>query len=169
MDASTLRSMQQPVKDAYRRDPASAITPAHAEGVVEMETLTCRLVGGVDGRLAGLHRAVGGTGEFACSADLLLEALVACAGVTFAAVATARSLNVRSARVIADGVWDARGTLGVDREAAVGLTDVTLTFDLDCDADEATRKRLIDVVERCCVVAQTLVHPPRFTTETHWA
>lgn len=165
MDASELRAMQRVVKDDYRANPHHAMTLAMAEGIVDVEALTCRIVGEAPRSVAGLHQAAGGSGEFACSADLMLEALVACAGVTLAAVATAMSLEVRSARVIATGHWDARGTLGVDREVPVGMIDVRLAFKVDTPADDTTLARLIELVERYCVVAQTLQHPPSFTLD----
>lgn len=115
---------------------------------------------------AGLHPATGGDGSLACSADMLLEALVACAGVTVSAVATAMGVKLRGGRVVAEGHWDARGTLGVDREAPVGLTDIALTFELDTDADAATVQRLVEMSERFCVIYQTLRAPPRLTV-TH--
>src|SRR5947209_8018810 len=115
---------------------------------------------------AGLHPATGGDGSLACSADMLLEALVACAGVTVSAVATAMGVKLRGGRVVAQGHWDARGTLGVDREAPVGLTDIALTFELDTDADAATVQRLVEMSERFCVIYQTLRGPPRLTV-TH--
>ena len=115
---------------------------------------------------AGLHPATGGDGTLACSADMLLEALVACAGVTIRAVATAMGVQLRDARVIAEGHWDARGTLGVDREAPVGLTDIALKFELDTDADAATVQRLVEMSERFCVIYQTLRTPPQLSV-TH--
>jgi uncharacterized OsmC-like protein len=115
---------------------------------------------------AGLHPATGGDGSLACSADMMLEALVACAGVTVSAVATAMGVKLRGGRVVAEGHWDARGTLGVDREAPVGLTDIALTFELDTDADAATVQRLVEMSERFCVIYQTLRAPPRLTV-TH--
>lgn len=167
MDATTLRAMQRGIKDGYRENPETAIVLAHADGVVNMDTLSCDIVSRtvMPGR-AGMHRAVGGTGEWACSADLLLESLVACAGVTFAAIATAMSVEVRSARIHATGHWDARGTLGVDREAPVGLTDVSLAFELDSNADANTTARLLELTERYCVIAQTLQHSPEFSMTT---
>ena len=112
---------------------------------------------------AGLHPATGVDGKLACSADMLLEALVACAGVIIGAVATAMGIKLRGGRVIAEGHWDARGTLGVDREAPVGLTDVALTFELDTDADAAIVQRLVETTERYCVIYQTLRTPPRLS------
>ena len=160
MDASQLRDLQRPVKQGYRDDPASARTPARAEAFVDVDSLTCRISSAPGETVAGLHPAAGGTGEFACSADLLLDALVACAGVTMAAVATSMSIDVRSARITAEGWWDARGTLGVDRDAPVGLTDIALHFSLDTDADADRVARLVELTERYCVVAQTLAAPP---------
>jgi uncharacterized OsmC-like protein len=160
MDASQLRDLQRPLKQRYRDDPESARIPARAVGVVDVEAITCRIEGGGDASLAGLHTAAGGSGEWACSADLLLGALVACAGVTMASVATSMGVPVRSARIVAEGHWDARGTLAVDRETPVGLTDITVTVSLDTDADVATVARLIELTERYCVIAQTLEAPP---------
>jgi uncharacterized OsmC-like protein len=115
---------------------------------------------------AGLHPATGGDGSLACSADMLLEALVACAGVTISAVATAMGVKLRGGRVIAEGHWDARGTLGVDREVPAGLTDIALKFELDTDADVATVQRLVEMSERFCVLYQSLRTPPRLAV-TH--
>jgi uncharacterized OsmC-like protein len=112
---------------------------------------------------AGLHPATGGDGKLACSADMLLEALVACAGVTISAVATAMGVKLRGGRVIAEGHWDARGTLGVDRDVPVGLTDIAMTFELDADADAASLQRLVEMSERFCVIYQTLRTPPRLS------
>ena len=120
-----------------------------------------------DGEIdAGLHPATGGDGSLACSADMMLEALVACASVTVSAVATAMGVKLRGGRVVAQGQWDARGTLGGDREAPVGLTDIALTLELDTDADAATVRRLVEMSERFCVIYQTLRAPPRLTV-TH--
>lgn len=166
MDASQLRELQRPVKQAYRDDPASARIPARGEAVVDVAALTSRIAHPHGDTVAGLHRAAGGTGELACSADLLLDALVACAGVTMAAVATSMGIEVRSARIVADGWWDARGTLGVDRDAPVGLTDVALHFSIDTDADADKVARLVELTERYCVVAQTLAAPPTLVVST---
>jgi len=160
MKASDLRDRQRPLKDGYRRDPSSALTAARAEVVVDLEALTSAISIPSGTRIAGLHPATGGRGGQACSADLLLEALVACAGVTLAAVATAMSVDIRSVRITADGTWDARGTLGVDREAPVGMTAIAVSFDLDTDADDGVVSRLLELTERYCVIAQTLVSPP---------
>ena len=113
--------------------------------------------------VAGLHAAAGGDGTDACSADLLLGSLVACAGVTLASVATAMEVDLREARVVAEGHWDARGTLAVDRSAPVGMTDIALTIDVDTDAPDEVVDRLVSLTERYCVIAQTLAHPPQVT------
>jgi uncharacterized OsmC-like protein len=112
---------------------------------------------------AGLHPATGGSGELACSADMLLEAVVACAGVTLRAVATAMGVTIRSGKVIAEGSWDARGTLGIDRNVPVGLTDINLRFEIDSDIEPAKLERMIQTTERYCVILQTLRNPPSIT------
>ncbi len=112
---------------------------------------------------AGLHPATGGSGDLACSADMLLEAVVACAGVTLRAVATAMGVTIRNGRVIAEGAWDARGTLGIDRTVPVGLTGLNLHFEVDSDADPAKLQRMIQTTERYCVILQTLRNAPRIT------
>jgi uncharacterized OsmC-like protein len=163
MDATTLRALQAPLKKQYREQPESALTPARAEARLDPDAIACVVQSWHGETTAGLHPAGGGDGSLACSADMLLEALVACAGVTMNAVATAMGVLLRGGRVIAEGHWDARGTLGVDRETPVGLTDITLTFELDTDADEATVQRLVAMSERFCVIFQTLRTPPRLS------
>jgi uncharacterized OsmC-like protein len=163
MDATTLRASQAPLKKEYRERAESARIPARAEGRLEPDAVACMVKGWRGETTAGLHPATGGDGSLACSADMLLEALVACAGVTMNAVATAFGAKLRGGRVIAEGHWDARGTLGVDREAPVGLTDIALTFELDTDADAATVQRLVETTERFCVVYQTLRSPPKLS------
>jgi len=163
MDANELRALQAPLKKQYREQPGTARTPAHAEAVLDLDRVACRLRSWGGETIAGLHPATGGDGSWACSADMLLEALVACAGVTMSAVATAMGVKLRAGRVIAEGHWDARGTLGVDREALVGLTDIALTFELDTDAEAATVQRLVEMTERFCVIYQTLRAPPRLS------
>ena len=160
MDAETLRALQAPLKTRYREDPASARIAAHAEAVLDLSDIACAVPVWHGTTTAGLHPAAGGTGEQACSADMLLEALVACAGVTLRAVATAMGIPLRSARVIADGIWDARGTLGVDKAAPVGLTEIAVRFELDSDAEPAKLERLVATTERYCVIFQTLKTPP---------
>ncbi len=161
MNADELRALQAPLKQSYRDDPSGALVTAHAEGSLDPNDIAI-VVDAWHGKVtAGLHPAGGGTGALACSADMLLEALVGCAGVTLRAVATAMGVTVRGGRVVAEGTWDARGTLGVDKTAPVGLTDITLTFDVDCDADKAKLERMIQTTERYCVILQTLKTPPR--------
>ena len=166
MDANELRALQAPLKRRYREQPETARTPARAEAVLDRDRIACRVPSWGAVTNAGLHPATGGDGTLACSADMLLEALVACAGVTIRAVATAMGVQLRDARVIAEGHWDARGTLGVDREAPVGLTDIALKFELDTDADAATVRRLVEMSERFCVIYQTLRMPPQLSV-TH--
>ena len=163
MDASELRALQAPLKKEYRERPETAHTPARAEAVLDLDRIACRLHSWGGETRAGLHPATGGDGSLACSADMLLEALAACAGVTMSAVATAMGVKLRGGRVIAEGHWDARGTLGVDRETPVGLTDIALKFELDTDADAATVQRLVEMSERFCVIYQTLRTPPRLS------
>ena len=163
MDANELRTLQAPLKKQYREQPETARTPARAEAMLDLDRVACRVRSWGGETRAGLHPATGGDGSLACSADMLLEALAACAGVTMSAVATAMGVKLRGGRVIAEGHWDARGTLGVDREAPVGLTDVALTFELDTDADAAIVQRLVETSERYCVIYQTLRTPPRLS------
>src|SRR2546423_4610592 len=160
LDAAGLRALQRPLKDSYRTDPASALTPSRAVARLDGDGITATVEGWAGDVTAGLHPATGGDGTLACSADLLLQAVAACAGVTLRSVATVLGVQLRDAEVIVDGHWDARGTLGVDREAPVGLTDVNITFRFDTDADEAAADRLVDLAERYCVVLQTLRTPP---------
>ena len=127
--------MQAPLKQRYRDTPDAARVPARAEAVLTTDDIACTVPSWHGDTKAGLHPATGGSGDLACSADMLLEAVVACAGVTLRAVATAMGVTIRSGRVIAEGTWDARGTLGIDRSVPVGLTDVNLRFEIDSDAD----------------------------------
>lgn len=159
MDAAALRALQAPIKQRYRDDPDSARVPARAEARLG-DDIAVTVPGWAGEVVAGMHPAAGGDGSKACSADMLLEALVACAGVTLASVATAMGVTLRNAVVRAEGSWDARGTLGVSRETPIGLTDIRLVFEFDSDADEPTRKRLVELAERYCVIYQTLKNPP---------
>jgi uncharacterized OsmC-like protein len=154
-----LKALQAPLKERYRERPESAIVTAEAVGVLRDE-IVCEVRSSGRVTLAGLHPATGGDGTRACSADILLEALVACAGVTLSSVATAMGVDLQSATVRAVGRWDARGTLAVSRETPVGLTDIDLTFDLDTTADDRTKAKLIELTERYCVIYQTLRNPP---------
>lgn len=156
MTPDALRSLQAPLKQRYRTDPSSAAVTSEAVATLVPGTVTCRVQTGTTTVEAGLHPATGGDGSLRCSGDMLLEALVGCAGVTLAAVATAMGLTVRSGRIRAEGDWDARGTLGVSKEVPVGFTAVRLTVDLDSDATPEQRARLVELMERYCVVAATL-------------
>jgi uncharacterized OsmC-like protein len=163
MDAEHLRAAQAPLKQRYRDLPEAALVPARAEARLDAPGVACTVPAWQGDTRAGLHPATGGSGEDACSADMLLQALVACAGVTLRAVATAMGVTIHGGRVVAEGHWDARGTLGVDRAAPVGLTDFALWFDVDCDADAAKLTRMIATAERYCVILQTLRNPPAVT------
>ncbi len=167
MDATALRAVQAPLKKGYREDPGRARVVSEAEGHFEGEDVTCTVGGWAGPVVAGFHPSTGGDGSKACSADMLLQALVACAGVTLRSVATAMSIEVRDARIRAEGVWDARGTLGVSKETPVGLTDVTLHFDLDTDADAEKTERLVELTERYCVIYQTLRNGPTLGYEVN--
>lgn len=158
--AEELRALQQPLKQAYRDDPAQALVTSSASVRLADDGIAAIVEGPESPRRAGLHPVAGGDGSEACSADILLEALAACAGVTLRSVATAMRVTLRSGTVRAVGTWDARGTLGIDKDAPVGLTGVRLEFALDTDADEAATERLLDLTERYCVIAQTLHAPP---------
>jgi len=162
MDATALRALQAPLQQKYRDDPAIARVVARAEVALDPPQIAALLRGGAL-RIAGLHQATGGTGAHACSADMLLEALAACAGVTLMAVATSMACNLTGGRVVAEGVWNARGTLGVDKTTPVGIQDITMTFELEGDLDEPTRQRLVQLTERYCVVLATLRQPPRLS------
>jgi uncharacterized OsmC-like protein len=159
MDAAKLKEMQAPIKARYRDDPAAAVVTLKAEGAIG-EGLSCSVETGRALVEAGLHPATGGSGLQACSGDMLLEALVACAGVTLNAVATALDLKVRDARIRAEGDLDFRGTLGVEREAPVGFRDIRLTFDIQGDLSEEELATLMKLTERYCVVYQTLKAAP---------
>ena len=165
MNADELRAKQAPLKQLYRDQPEAALVIARAEGSLDPNDIAIEVDAWHGKVTAGLHKAGGGSGQEACSADMLLEALVGCAGVTLRAVATAMGVTIRSGKVIAEGLWDARGTLGVDRNTPVGLTEVTVKFDVDCDADRAKLERMIQTTERYCVILQTLKSPPRIGME----
>jgi uncharacterized OsmC-like protein len=159
MDAAALKQMQAPFKERYREAPEAAVITLKAEGAIG-EGVTCSVRTAKALVEAGLHPATGGSGLHACSGDMLLEALVACAGVTLNAVATALEIPLRSGRVRAEGDLDFRGTLGVAKDAAVGFKDIRLSFELDSDASEDQLATLLKLTERYCVVYQTLRNPP---------
>jgi hypothetical protein len=161
MDAQELKDLQAPIKAAYREQPDKALITLRAEGRLG-ENVSCSVATGRALVEAGLHPATGGNGLQACSGDMLLEALVACAGVTLNAVATALALPLRGAMVRAEGDLDFRGTLGVDKTAPVGFSDIRLSFDLDGDLTDEQRAQLLKLTERYCVVYQTLRNPPQF-------
>jgi uncharacterized OsmC-like protein len=162
MEAASLRQRQAPLKEQYRSDPDSAATPLAACGDFRDTGVTCTVETWAGPVRAGLHRATGGDGSDACSGDMLLEALVACAGVTLRSVATGMGLQLRSARLQAEGSFDARGTLGVARTVPVGVQDIVVTVEVDADADDAALERLARTTERYCVVGQSLREEVRF-------
>jgi uncharacterized OsmC-like protein len=160
MNADELRSLQAPLKEQYRERPEAASVTLRAQGRIG-EGVSCKVETGKALVEAGLHPATGGTGLSACSGDMLLEALVACAGVTLRAVATALDIGLRDATIRAEGDLDFRGTLGVSKDAAVGFQRIRLLFDLDTDAAEEQVATLLRLTERYCVVYQTLANPPK--------
>ena len=161
MKATELRELQAPLKDRYRAEPEAAVVTLRAQGRLGTEGLTCKVETGRALIEAGLHPATGGDGLSACSGDMLLEALVACAGVTLRAVATALDIELRGGTVSAEGDLDFRGALGVSREAPVGFRDIRLRFDLDTEAPDDKIESLIKLTERYCVVYQTLKRPAK--------
>jgi len=165
MNADVLRALQAPLKQKYRDDPEAAVVTLRASGRAG-EGVSCKVETGRALVEAGLHPATGGDGSLVCSGDMLLEALVACAGVTLRAVATAIGVELRDATISAEGDLDFRGTLGVSKEVPVGFRDIRLRFDLDTDADDAQRANLIRLTERYCVVLQTLRQAPPVTVTT---
>jgi uncharacterized OsmC-like protein len=159
MKAEELKALQAPIKDRYRKEPQTALITLRAHGRIG-EGIACRVDTGKALVEAGLHPATGGSGTQACSGDMLLEALVACAGVTLRAVATAIGVNLKDAKVTAEGDLDFRGTLGVAKDAPVGFRDVRLKFELDAEASEEQLRKLIELTERYCVVLQTIRNSP---------
>ena len=160
MNAEELRSLQAPLKAQYRERPDTALVTLRAEGRIG-EGVTCKVETGKALVETGLHPATGGDGRSACSGDMLLESLVACAGVTLSAVATALGIELRDATVRAEGDLDFRGTLGVSKNVPVGFQQIRLQFDLDTDASEEQLAALLRLTERYCVVYQTLAHPSK--------
>jgi uncharacterized OsmC-like protein len=159
VDGTSLRAVQQPLKDSYRQDPQQAMITLRADGELGAESVSCSVATGRALTEAGLHPATGGDGSLACSGDMLLQALVACAGVTLRAVAASLGLDVTAGTVHAEGDLDFRGTLAVDREAPVGFTAIRLGFSLTTDATEDQLATLLKLTERYCVVYQTLSRP----------
>jgi uncharacterized OsmC-like protein len=156
MDATALRAMQAPLKDRYKSDPKSAYITLKAKGSLDDTNIACKVETGRALAVAGLHPATGGSGMELCSGDMLLEALVACAGVTLKAVSTALDIPLRSGKVSAEGDLDFRGTLGVDKTAPVGFAHIRLRFDVDTDAPQEKLDQLLKLTERYCVVYQTI-------------
>ena len=163
IDAEGLRAMQQPLKDAYRQDPAGALITLRARGELGEQNVSCSVETGQAMAVAGLHPATGGDGTLACSGDMLLQALVACAGVTLRAVATSLGIDVSGGTVRAEGDLDFRGTLAVAKDAPVGFTAIRLSFDLGTGASQEQLDTLLRLTERYCVVYQTLARPAELT------
>ena len=159
MDSTGLRAVQPPLKDAYREDPREAVVTLRARGELGAVVISCSVATGQALAKAGLHPATGGDGSLACSGDMLLQALVACAGVTLRAVATSLEIPVAGGTVHAEGDLDFRGTLAVAKDAPVGFTSIRLSFELDTEATEEQIATLLRLTERYCVVLQTLAHP----------
>ena len=160
MDAAELRATQAPIKDKYKSDPKAAFITLKAKGSIDSEGIACKVETGRALAVAGLHPATGGSGLELCSGDMLLEALVACAGVTLKSVATAIEVPLKTGIVTAEGDLDFRGTLGLSKDVPVGFQQIRLRFDLDTDATDEQLATLLKLTERYCVVYQTLTHPP---------
>lgn len=160
MDADALKARQAPLKAKYRAEPQSALIVMRARGTVSTDGIACVLDRNANTQAAGLHPAAGGSGDELCSGDMLMEAMVGCAGVTLKAVATAMGIKLERAVVTAEGVCDFRGTLGVDKSVPVGLQSVSLTFDISSPASQGEIEQLVRLTERYCVVYQTLKSPP---------
>jgi uncharacterized OsmC-like protein len=163
MNATALRELQAPLKQRYRDEPSTARTPVGAFGTFESPGITCAVSTWSGITRAGLHPATGGDGSDSCSADMLLQALLACAGVTMRSVATAMSIDIDSAELSVDGMFDVQGTLGISREVPVGVQDINIVAVLQTEADDATLAKLAELTERYCVVAQTLAQRPSIT------
>ncbi len=161
MTGDELRALQAPIKERFKQDPASAVVRIEARGRLDLSNIACRIETGLRNAPAGLHPAAGGDGTYTCSAEMLLESLVGCAGTTLCAVATAMGLPVTGGTITAIGTVDFRGTLGVDRNTPVGFTQIELRFDLESTATPEQVQKLIAVTERYCVVFQTLRTPPQ--------
>jgi uncharacterized OsmC-like protein len=163
MDTTELRALQAPLKEKYQQDPGAALITLRARGELGRDGIACKVDTGRALVEAGLHPATGGSGTQACSGDMLLESLAACAGVTLTAVATALEFRLRGGNVLVEGDLDFRGTLGVDRAAPVGFGEIRLAFDLDTDESEERIATLLRLTERYCVVLQSLRNPPQIT------
>jgi len=160
MDAAELRAMQAPIKEKYKTDAKAAFITLKAKGSIDESNISCKVETGRALAVAGLHPATGGSGMELCSGDMLLEALVACAGVTLKAVSSALGINLKAGHVSAEGDLDFRGTLGVDKEAPVGFAEIRLKFDVDTDEPQEKLDQLLKLTERYCVVYQTIKSGP---------
>jgi uncharacterized OsmC-like protein len=160
MDATELRALQAPIKDRYQSDAKAAFITLKATGALDDQNIACKVETGRALAVAGLHPATGGSGMELCSGDMLLEALVACAGVTLKAVSTALDIKLRSGRVSAEGDLDFRGTLGVAKDAPVGFAQIRLTFEVETDVPQDKLDQLLKLTERYCVVYQTIKAGP---------
>jgi uncharacterized OsmC-like protein len=165
MRREELQAVQAPLKQRYRNDPAAGIVTLRADGDLDSAAVACSVQTGRALVEAGLHPASGGDGTLACSGDMLLQALVACAGVTLRSIAVNREIAVNGGRVSAEGDLDFRGTMGIDRDAAVGFTAIRLRIELDSDLDDADRETLLKLTERYCVVYQTIAGGVPVTVE----
>lgn len=165
MDAAQLRQMQAPFKERYKSDPGSALITLKARGSTDTDGIACKIETGRALAMAGLHPGTGGSGLELCSGDMLLEALVACAGVTLKSVATAIEVPLRTGNVHAEGDLDFRGTLGIDKEAPVGFAAIRLRFEVDTDAPQDKLDLLLKLTERYCVVYQTIKNGPKVSVE----
>jgi uncharacterized OsmC-like protein len=161
MDAAALRALQAPIKERYKDDPSAALITLRAKGTLDDINIACKVETGRALAIAGLHPATGGSGLELCSGDMLLEALVACAGVTLKAVATAIDVPLKAATVSAEGDLDFRGTLGVAKDVPVGFSEIRLTFEVDSDAPQEKLDQLLKLTERYCVVFQTIKSIPK--------
>lgn len=166
MDSDQLKTLQRPLKQSYREDAGAALVTLEASGEIDDQNVTCSVATGRAIVEAGLHPASGGDGSFACSGDMLLQALVACAGVTLQSVATNRGISLEGGSVRAEGDLDFRGTMGVDPDAPVGFRDIRLSFAIDGDLPDDEKAALIETTERYCVVLQTLLTPPAIAVAT---
>src|ERR1700732_11859 len=167
MDSAGLRALQAPIKDRYKTSPEAAVITLKAKGALDDSNISCKVETGRALAVAGLHPATGGSGMAVCSGDMLLEALVACAGVTLKAVSTALDIPLKSANVFAEGDLDFRGTLGVAKDAPVGFAQIRLRFDIDTDAPQDKLDQLLKLTERYCVVYQTIRSGPPVQVSMH--
>src|SRR6202030_356965 len=169
MDAAGLRAMPAPIKERYKADPKAGLITLKAKGAIDDANIACKVETARALAVAGLHPATGGSGLELCSGDMLLEALVACAGVTLKSVSTAIDVPLKTGNVTAEGDLDFRGTLGVDKEAPVGFAEIRLRFDVDTPAPQDKLDLLLKLTERYCVVYQTIKHGPKVSVTMHRA